>query len=235
MPNPMHIGVLEDDADQQDFIEQCLIAVGHRVTQFMRASELRRAIQTQAFDLFIIDWRLPDASGMDVTAHLRQHDGWKGPILFVTASQEEEDIVLALDSGADDFLAKPLRPRELSARVNALARRAGLQAQATAKEQFGAYSLDGDQREVQLAGERVTLTEREFRLVSLFFSHPGELLSRAHLLEVVWGIKGDVSTRTVDTHISRLRRKLVLDGSHGVRLRSIYQHGYRLEAQAMRH
>ena len=89
--------------------------------------------------------------------------------------------------------------------------------------------------EVQLAGERVTLTEREFRLVSLFFSHPGELLSRAHLLEVVWGIKGDVSTRTVDTHISRLRRKLVLDGSHGVRLRSIYQHGYRLEAQAMRH
>ncbi|MCP1367617.1 response regulator, partial [Halomonas sp. BBD48] len=97
MPNPLHIGVLEDDADQQDFIEQCLIAAGHRVTQFMRASELRRAIQTQAFDLFIIDWRLPDASGMDVTAHLRQHDGWKGPILFITASQTEEDIVLALD------------------------------------------------------------------------------------------------------------------------------------------
>ncbi|MCP1367229.1 response regulator transcription factor, partial [Halomonas sp. BBD48] len=142
--------------------------------------------------------------------------------------------VLALDSGADDFLAKPLRPRELSARINALARRTGLQAQG-ATERLGAYSLDGDQREVQLAGERVTLTEREFRLVSLFFNHPGELLSRAHLLEVVWGIKGDISTRTVDTHISRLRRKLALDGSHGVRLRSIYQHGYRLEAQVMAH
>ncbi|MFC3292136.1 response regulator transcription factor [Modicisalibacter luteus] len=230
----MHIGVLEDDTDQQDFIEQCLIAAGHRISQFTRASELRRAIQTQAFDMFIIDWRLPDASGMDVTMNLRQHDGWKGPILFITASDEEENIVLALESGADDFLSKPLRPRELSARINALARRTGFQAQDT-REQLGAYTLHSSQREVQFAGEHVKLTEREFRLVSLFFNHPGELLSRARLLEVVWGINGDVSTRTVDTHISRLRRKLTLDGSHGVRLRSIYQHGYRLEAQAMLH
>ncbi|WP_459874457.1 response regulator transcription factor [Halomonas shantousis] len=227
----MHIGVLEDDLDQQAFIAQCLEAAGHVVTLFGRASELRRALPQQTFDLLILDWRLPDACGMDMMAHLRQHDGWRGPILFITASHDEEDVVLALGQGADDFLAKPLRPRELNARVSALGRRAGLLQAPSSLERIGAYRLDSATRSVHVDGRSVTLTEREYRLATLLFTHSGELLARAHLLEVIWGIKGDVSTRTVDTHISRLRRKLELDGRHGLRLRSIYQHGYRLETQ----
>ncbi|UYO75238.1 response regulator transcription factor [Halomonas qinghailakensis] len=121
----MHVGVLEDDLDQQSFIEQCLISADHQVSLFGRASELRRATQETLFDFLIIDWRLPDGCGMDMVGHLRQNDGWLGPILFITASQNEEDVVQALEQGADDFLAKPLRPRELIARVNALGRRAG--------------------------------------------------------------------------------------------------------------
>ncbi|BBI60054.1 hypothetical protein HSBAA_13600 [Vreelandella sulfidaeris] len=99
----MHIGVLEDDLDQQAFIEQCLLTAGHRVSLFTRSNELRRATQQHTFDLLIIDWRLPDSCGMDVVAHLRQHDSWRGPILFITASQGEEDVVKALEQGADDF------------------------------------------------------------------------------------------------------------------------------------
>lgn len=230
MTIPIRIGVLEDDPDQQAFIEICLDAVGHRVAAFSRASEFRRGLKRHHFDLLILDWYLPDASGMDVLAHLRIHDGWKGPILFITANQEEETVVKALETGADDFLGKPLRPRELVARVNALARRIHRQDESSC-HRLGHYELRSNQREVSLDGEPIQLTERECRLISLFFSHAGELLSRAHLLEVVWGHKGDLTTRTVDTHVSRLRRKLQLDGSHGVKLQSIYQHGYRLDIQ----
>lgn len=225
----MHIGVLEDDPDQQDFIEQCLNAAGHYAALFARSSELTRAIRQQTFDLLIIDWRLPDSCGMDVVAHLRQHESWKGPILFVTASQGEDDVVRALEQGADDFLAKPLRPKELIARVSALGRRSGYTTPRPAAACPDTFSLHTDEHYISVAGQPVNLTEREYRLAALFFSKIGELVTRPHLLELVWGIKGDVSTRTVDTHVSRLRRKLELDGRHGLRLRSVYQSGYRME------
>ncbi|KXS38566.1 MAG: two component transcriptional regulator [Halomonadaceae bacterium T82-2] len=227
----MHIGVLDDDLDQCDFLQHCLMQDETRVSTYQRASELNRALLEQPFDLLIIDWHLPDASGMDLVDQLRRHHGWEGPILFITASDAEEHVVRALEKGADDFLAKPLRPSELRARVGALARRAGLHAPAS-PNRIGAYRLDHDNHRIHLDGREIRLTEREFRLASLLFSRIGQLFSRANILELVWGIRADVSTRTVDTHISRLRHKLELDGSHGLRLKSVYQHGYRLERRA---
>tara|TARA_R110000751_G_scaffold47389_1_gene106198 strand:+ start:270 stop:983 length:714 start_codon:yes stop_codon:yes gene_type:complete len=231
----MHIGVLEDDLDQQTFIELCLTTAGHQVSLFTRSSELRRATQQQTFDFFIIDWRLPDSCGMDVVSHLRQHEGWQGPILFITASQGEDDVVKALEQGADDFLTKPLRPNELIARVSALGRRLGHSVPRPASACPDTFTLHTDEHYISVAGNAVDLTEREYRLAALFFSKIGELITRAHLLELVWGIKGDVSTRTVDTHVSRLRRKLELDGRHGLRLRSVYQSGYRMETCQTNH
>ncbi|MCH4811773.1 response regulator transcription factor [Vreelandella neptunia] len=225
----MHIGVLEDDLDQQAFIEACLTTAGHQVSLFARSSELRRATKEQTFDFFIIDWRLPDSCGMDVVSHLRQHEGWRGPILFITASQGEDEIVKALELGADDFLAKPLRPKEFIARVSALGRRSGYVTPHPAATCPESFKLHTEEHYISVAGNAVGLTEREYRLAALFFSKIGELITRAHLLELVWGIKGDVSTRTVDTHVSRLRRKLELDGRHGLRLRSVYQSGYRMD------
>lgn len=225
----MHIGVLEDDLDQQAFIKQCLLTAGHQVSLFTRSNELRRATQQHTFDFFIIDWRLPDSCGMDVVAHLRQHDSWQGPILFITASQDEDDVVKALEQGADDFLAKPLRPNELIARVSALGRRSGYSTPRPISSCPDTFILHTDEHYISVADSAVDLTEREYRLAALFFSKIGELITRAHLLELIWGIKGDVSTRTVDTHVSRLRRKLELDGRHGLRLRSVYQSGYRME------
>lgn len=225
----MHIGVLEYDLDQQTFIEQCLLMAGHQVSLFARANELRRATQQQSFDFLIIDWRLPDSCGMDVVSYLRQHEGWRGPILFITASQDEDDVVKALEHGADDFLAKPLRPKELIARVGALARRSGYSTPRPASTCPDTFTLHTDEHYISVADKAVDLTEREYRLAALFFSKIGELITRAHLLELIWGIKGDVSTRTVDTHVSRLRRKLELDGRHGLKLRSVYQSGYRME------
>ena len=224
----MHIAILEDDADQRDFLVTCLARQDVTVSDYESVAELQRAVQRHRFDLFVIDWRLPEVSGLSFVQQLRRQLGWEVPILMITATRSEQDVINALRSGADDFLAKPLRPDELLARVQALARRTlGRREQYTLE--LPPYRVDTTRRDVALAGQPVPLTDREYALASLFIGHAGELFSRHQLLEMIWGIRGDLTTRTVDTHVSRLRRKLELDGRHGWRLRSVYQQGYRLE------
>lgn len=229
----MHIGILEDDHDQRDYLTLCLESQGHEVAGYERASQLLRALRERSFDLLIIDWQLPDACGMELTRTLRNEHGWQGLILFITASQGEEDVVHALQHGADDFLSKPINPRELSARVSALGRRLANSKASNGSQEVealpGQYRIEQDEHTIWCGEHPVNLTQREYRLAVLLLRHVGELFSRAYLLEMVWGINGDISTRTVDTHISRLRRKLELDGRRGLRLKSVYQHGYRLE------
>jgi len=231
----MQIGILEDDHDQRNYLTLCLEAQGHELAGFERASQLLRALRERSFDLLIIDWQLPDACGMELTRTLRSEHGWRGLILFITASQGEEDVVHALQHGADDFLAKPIRPAELTARVEALGRRFVtsdtnyLQPKVAISDQ---YRIEPDEHTIWCGEEPVALTQREYQLASLLLRHVGELYSRAYLLEMIWGVNGDISTRTVDTHVSRLRRKLGLNGSRGLRLKSVYQYGYRLESCA---
>ena len=231
----MQIGILEDDHDQRDYLTLCLEAQGHELAGFERASQLLRALRERSFDLLIIDWQLPDACGMELTRTLRSEHGWRGLILFITASQGEEDVVHALQHGADDFLAKPIRPAELTARVEALGRRFVtsdtnyLQPKVAISDQ---YRIEPDEHTIWCGEEPVALTQREYQLASLLLRHVGELYSRAYLLEMIWRVNGDISTRTVDTHVSRLRRKLGLNGSRGLRLKSVYQYGYRLESCA---
>jgi len=225
----VHIAILEDDEDQRDFLVTCLARLENTVSDFASAAELQRAMQRQRFDLFVIDWRLPEVSGLSFVQQLRRQLGWEVPILMITATRSEGDVIEALQSGADDFLAKPLRPDELQARVQALGRRLDARRGQSALE-LPPYRVDISRRAVSLAGQAVALTGREYALASLFIGHAGELFSRQELLQMIWGIRGDVTTRTVDTHVSRLRRKLELDGRHGWQLRSVYQHGYRLES-----
>ncbi|MGM0615459.1 MAG: response regulator transcription factor [Pseudomonadota bacterium] len=229
----MHIGILEDDPLQRRFLNASLKDWGDedtRVDAFERASELLTALQKQTFDLLIVDWYLPDADGMRLVQRLRQDFGWPGPILFITASQGENDVVMALESGADDFLTKPIRPAELRARLSALARRADINKGISAETlSFGAYTLAPYNHSIVLNGQAISLTPREYDLAALFLSHIGQLFSREHILKIVWGISADITTRTIDTHLSRLRKKLAFNGQHGLRLKSIYQYGYRLE------
>lgn len=227
----MRIAVLEDDPDQQDFIASCLAFDHHDITMMSRAAELFRHLQMTPFDLLILDWYLPDASGLEVMEHLRKGQAWQQPILFITAHRQAGTVVKALKSGADDFLAKPLEPAELRARVKALGKRLSSPFESEALT-LGVYHLSRVRHEVTVKGKQIHLTDKEYQLTNLFFSHPGQLVSRNLLLELIWGLHGDVPTRTLDTHVSRLRRKLGLDGLHGLRLRSVYQYGYRLEEMA---
>ena len=149
--------------------------------------------------------------------------------MFVTARDEEQDIVTALENGADDYLVKPVRKMELIARINALERRAKQDFIQKEKLDFNPFVIDVKTRQVSRESKGIDLTIKEFDLTLFLFRHLGQLLSRGHILESIWGRSPELNTRTVDTHVSRIRNKLDLGQASGYRLSSVYFYGYRLE------
>jgi DNA-binding response OmpR family regulator len=225
----LRIALLEDDEDQALLIKAWLEANGHRCLAFPSAKEIQRALQRDSFDLLILDWLLPESSGIEVLQWARNNLDWRVPVIFITGKDRDEDVIYALEQGADDFVSKPVSKGVVSARVAAMERR--VYGERAAKEVLtvGDYEIDPQNGTVKHKGEVVSLTDREVKLAILLFSNLGRLLSRDYLLETVWGISPDVVTRTADTHISRLRQKLELYPENGWQLKAIYQHGYRLE------
>lgn len=226
----MRLALLEDDKTQSDLVAAWLREAGHDVHVFARADALIRAASHDSFDLFLLDWMLPDRSGPEVLRWLRHERGETAPVIFVTSRNAEEDIVVALGAGADDYMVKPVRRLELLSRVEAVWRRSRPLDAASAVVELPPYRLDLASHSVLRAGERIEgLTDKEFMLAVFLFRNLGRLLSRGHLLEAVWGLNAAVTTRTLDTHVSRLRAKLELGPAMGLRLTSVYRYGYRLE------
>jgi two-component system response regulator RegX3 len=225
----LRILLLEDDPDQLAVAEVWLREGGHAVSAFSRGEEAIRAVEREGFDLAVLDWMVPDVSGEEVLRWLRGR-GNGMPVVFATARDEEEEVAHILELGADDYVVKPLRRREFLARIDAVARRAGKSRAASESTIVaGPYVVDLRGRSVTLHGSEVRMTPRMVDVAILLFRKRGELVSRAQLYRDVWGHREQLDTRTVDTHVSRLRTALALDGRHGWRLSSVYQHGYRLE------
>lgn len=226
----MRIALLEDDPDQSELISLWLEDAEHSVVARATGADFLSVVRRESFDLYLIDWLLPGVSGIDVLVKLRGELQDYTPTLVATVKDEERNIVRALEAGADDYLVKPIRRRELVARVNAVCRRAAGGRPAGATHHASPYEFDLERKAVSLNGEQIALSDREFDLALFFFRNAGRAVSRAHILEAVWDIdSADVTTRTVDTHISRLRKKLELGSANGWKLSAIYQHGYRLE------
>ena len=226
----MRIALLEDDSDQSEIIRLWLEEAEHNVAEFTTGGEFLREVRRESYDLYLLDWMLPDITGLDVLCKLREGNKDTTPVMLATVRQEERDIVMALQAGADDYLVKPIRRRELVARIEAICRRSSKSA--SKEEVFSAepYVLDLRHKTVTLNGQDIPLTNREFELALFLFQHEGQAVSRGHILESIWDIDSpDVSTRTIDTHISRLRKKMQLNNENGWKLAAIYQHGYRLE------
>ncbi|HET6604255.1 MAG TPA: response regulator transcription factor [Xanthomonadaceae bacterium] len=223
------VGVLEDDPDQSMLFRHWLEAAGFFTRTYESATDFRRRLGGESVDLLVLDWNLPDESGFDVLQWLRDSGNVRLPVLFLTARNQEDDIVSALRSGADDYLTKPPKKGELLARVGALLRRVGLQEEALPAEEVPPYRIDPARRRITLDGREIVLTDREFDLAYFLFRRRGRVLSRETLLDGVWKLRAGVATRTLDTHVSRVRKKLALTGEHGWRLSAVYQHGYRLE------
>ena len=196
---------------------------------FADGTSLLQALRQETFDLLLVDWHLPDMEGTDVVQTVRNTHGMLPPILFITRRSDERDVVEALSRGADDFMSKPLRMGELVARATALLRRAYPQSMG-ARLGFGAYRFDAEQRTLQLHGEAIGLKHREYELALFLFRNAGRLLSRTHLREAVWGDATDAPSRSLDTHMSRLRSKLELTEANGYTITAVYGVGYRLDA-----
>jgi DNA-binding response OmpR family regulator len=230
----MKVDLLEDDPDQAALLRVWLESEGHVVRWYRSGADLTRALHRDVPDVLLLDWMLPESSGIDILTWVRKSFLGQLPVIFITAQDREEQVVMALEAGADDYLIKPARRRELMARIQAIGRRSGTaQPTSTASNTVSGtapYTFDLPSRVASLDGKSIDLTNKEFELAVHLFSCMGRLVTRAALLERVWGRdSAAVSTRTVDAHISRIRKKLELDERHGWRLISIYQHGYRLE------
>lgn len=224
----VRIALLEDDVATARLLATIMEAASYRVFVFERGKALLSALQRDSFDLLLLDWILPDVNGDEVLRLVRTQYGWTTRVIFITSKSEQKDIVAGLEAGADDYLVKPVRPQELLARVKAVLRR--LRSDETVEQLVRTpFSIDLRSRLVQRSGQIIALTQREFDLASFLFRHPGQLLSRAHILEAVWGRNSSVTTRTVDIHVSRLRKKLNLTDNSAWRLTSVYNYGYRLE------
>ncbi|WP_201345303.1 response regulator transcription factor [Thiohalobacter sp. COW1] len=223
----VRIALLEDDTFQAEALTVWLEAADHQVSVRHDCAGFRAALQEADYDLLILDWILPDGSGLEVLDWLRGERGDTTPVLFITQRDRESDVVTALEHGADDYMAKPVKPLEMLARVTALARRASTPG--TQVLEFGPYRIDTASRTLYRDGDRIDLTHKEFDLALYLFRNLGRLISRGRLLEAVWGTRAELNTRTVDTHISRLRNKLGISPAQGWRLGAVYQHGYRLE------
>jgi len=223
----MHIGILEDDPLQVELYSLWLSTAHHQCTFYETVSSFLEALTTEKYDLLVVDRVLPDGSGDTALKWIRANLGWDIPVIFVTANNSEADIVGGLRMGADDYVLKPPNYFELIARIDGWGRRVKTPTQAVIK--YGAYEIEQQNREIMLNGKAIELTQKEYELACYMFMHPGRLLSRVHLLETIWGLHAEIDTRTVDTHVSRLRRKLAIAPEHGWEIISIYGYGYRME------
>jgi len=197
--------VVDDDPGVLDVVAFTLRREGFEVDEERDGSAALEAARARNYDIVILDVMLPELAGTDVCRELRAESDV--PILMLTARDAELDRVAGLELGADDYVAKPFSPRELAARIKAILRRTE---QRSEDEVLAARDivLRRDSRDVTVSGDAIELTGKEFDLLACFLEHPGIVLSRERLLDLVWGMTYPGGTRTVDVHVAQLRRKL---------------------------
>ncbi len=224
----MKIALLEDDSTFAELVREWLQEAGFEVDHFKTGLDFVRKYPHEHYDLCVFDWGLPDMEGPDVMVSIKLRANKLPPVIFFTG-HSEEDIIRVIEAGADDYVVKPASRAMLLARINALLRRARVQDNNESCLEFGSLKFDTKLRMASMGGEDFKLTDKEFDLALYLIKNEGVLLSRSHLMQVVWGASPDIETRKVDVHVSHLRTKLKLTPEYGWKLTSIYQQGYRLE------
>ena len=225
----MRIAVLDNDRTQADLICQVLTSAGHTCQTFESGKEMLTNLRKDSVDMLILDWQVSDLGGAEVLRRAKEKMMATTPMMFITNSSAEDDIVAGMGAGADDYMIKPLRRGELVARVQALLRRAYPSQNGAEQLQFGPYIFETRPGRLLMDGIVIDVTHKEFYLALLFFRNIGRPLSRAYIHEAVWIRETAVPSRTMDTHVSRVRNKLQLKPENGFRLVPVYSYGYRLE------
>lgn len=226
----MKVALLEDNLDFAQTITNWLSEIDMEVIHFRSGLDFLRDFPKSKYDLCIFDSILPDVSGSDVMESLKLRSSTLPPIIFLTGVSDESEVIRVIDSGADDYIVKPVSKPLFISRINAIIRRLKYEiADQSLVMAFDNLQIDLKKREIKIEGEQVKLTDKELDLAFYFFKNLGVLLSRSHLMNVVWGSSADIETRKVDVHVSHLRTKLKLTPEFNWKLSSIYQQGYRLE------
>jgi len=224
----MHkILIVEDQEDLVKGLEIHFKKEGFEVLKARNGEMALSAAVKQSPSLVLLDIMLPGMSGLDVCRELR-HKGFEGPIIMLTAKAEEVDKVVGLEVGADDYVTKPFAIRELVARVRAqLRRHSSLRGEGLPKYRFGDIEIDFEKFAATVKGKKIELTVREFDILKFLIRYRGEVVSRDRLLTEVWGYDDYSNTRTVDTHILKLRKKLEPDQANPRYILSVYAGGYK--------
>ena len=216
-----NILIVEDEPDAVELLELHLKNAGYDVTLAEDGEEALRKIHKSIPDLVILDLMIPEINGLEVCKVIRKDPATESiPVVMCTAKASEIDKVLGLELGADDYITKPFSPRELVLRVkNLLKRNNKTQQPEKNKIRIGNITVDNSSHEVLVGDSIIDLTATEYKLLMLFLDRIGRVQSREVLLRDVWGYQSDIDTRTVDTHVQRLRTKLLSSSNHIVTVR----------------
>ena len=222
--------IVEDDPDIAQLLEHYLQNAGHSVERLSTGNAVMPSLRRRRPDLVILDLMLPGMDGLLVCQAMRAEPATAAiPVIMLTARGDESDRVSGLELGADDYVTKPFSPKELTARVGALLRRATRPASPVSLLRYGPILIDADRHHVVVDGREVKLTAKEFLLLQYLMQHRGRVLSRDLLLTDVWGYQYTGGTRTVDVHIRRLREKVPVLADA---IETVKQFGYRLAEQS---
>ena len=222
----MNILVIEDEPDIRKTLEYNISQEGHTVLTAGSLHDAEKILQSQSLSLILLDLMLPDGSGLDFCRKLKTNSKTESiPVIILTAKDDEVDKVVGFELGADDYVTKPFSVRELILRIKAILKRGEVKKDIVEVErQFGDLKIDIDSHEVYVDEMQINLTALEFKLLNQLVETRGRVQSRDQLLTEVWGYSAEVTTRTVDTHIKRLRTKL---GSMGKYVQTIRGVGYK--------
>ncbi len=225
----LHIAVLQSNRQLADTLMAWLAQAGYRFTCCSESAEFAACLKLHAFDLLLVDCACVDQASFGFIEQGLSCPSGPVPLLYVSPP-DAEGVVRALEYGADDYVVKPLSRDELLSRIAVLLRRFGSQSGESLPrlEQFGPFRIDRGQRLIWREDRLLVLTDKDFSLADYLFRHSNQMLSRRRLLAEVWGVNQRLNTRTVDVHISHLRKSLALQGS-GYDIRTVHQHGYRLQ------
>ena len=222
-----HVLVIEDEPDIRKTIDYNLSKESFQVTQAASIEEGEKALAANKIDVIILDLMLPDGSGLTLCRDIKSEPDTKHiPVIILTAKTEEVDRVVGFELGADDYVTKPFSVRELILRVKAILKRGVSTEKNTddVEDSFGEFTINYEEHQAYINGQEISLTALEFKLLKHLINRKGRVQTRDQLLEDVWGYSSNVTTRTVDTHIKRLREKLGLVGDHIQTIRGV---GYR--------
>ncbi len=223
----VNILVIEDEPDIRRNLQYNLGREGFKASSVGSLNEANEKLKSKKFDLILLDLMLPDGSGLDLCKKIKSNSETEAtPIIILTAKDDEVDKVVGFELGADDYVTKPFSVRELILRVKAILKRSDKKTKEVVEveRQFGDLKIDVDSHEVHVDSQLIELTALEFRLLKELVDKRGRVQSRDQLLSEVWGYNAEVTTRTVDTHIKRLREKL---GSMGKYVQTIRGVGYK--------